>query len=483
MGPGRSSSLLIGGDSSVAVGSGWTGGSSDNSVGVDLRDAPGEPPFPLNKGKGRIDEIKYPGGSEYLKSAMKNALAVGPSKVGPLYEAIFSRRYRPPFGVRVWSPDVLTSYVVQVPKMVCFFEVAFDNGLRFPLHPFIKGVLQHFNVCPSQLAPNFWGILIGLMVLFRDKGFGVPNIALFLDLFSVKEASEGFLYLSRRTGAPLIITDLPSSHRLWKERYFFVSERNWEYDPLNKDDTLGVPVAWTTPENLREYRFIFGIVFVSSLGISNSALTACLSGVQPDLSPEDKVIMQELAKCSPRTYSELIKSDIPGPLILRSTRSAALRPSPPSTMKFSPVGSSVAKPTKGELLDRVETLSRKSRSVKHKTSDSVEKDRPTWGKVLKLGASSSSPSTHVRIPGQVLPPPVEVPKAPSSQPRSGSAAKVKDSSGMDAEHSLEAMPITVWSPPRAECLATLLEGGRVEDEGLRSWQRWRFLALQCRACS
>ena len=189
-------------------------------------ETPGGPPFTLNKGKGRIDEIKYPGGSEYLKSAMHNALAVGPSKVGPLYGATFARRYRPPFGVRVWFPDILTSYVVPVPKMVCFFEVAFDNSLRFPLHPFIKGVLQHFNVCPSQLLPNCWGILVGLLVFFRDKGLGVPSIALFLDLFSVKESAKGFLYFSRRAGAPLVIFDLPSSHRLWKERYFFVSGRN-----------------------------------------------------------------------------------------------------------------------------------------------------------------------------------------------------------------------------------------------------------------
>ena len=176
-------------------------------------------------------------------------MAVGPSKVGPLYGATFSRRYKPPFGVRVWSPDILTSYVVPVPKMVCFFEVDFDNGLRFPLHPFIKGVLQHFNVCPSQLSPNCWGIFVGLLVFFRDRGLSVPSIALFLDLFRAKETAEGFLYFSRCTGAPLIISDLPSSHRLWKERYFFVSSRNWEYDPLDKDDALGVPVAWTTPEN------------------------------------------------------------------------------------------------------------------------------------------------------------------------------------------------------------------------------------------
>ena len=146
---------------------------------------------------------------------------------------------------------------------------------------------------------------------------------------------------------------------------------------MKGDDTLGVPVAWTTLENLREYRFVFGTVFVSSLGISNSTLTTRLSVVRPDLNPEDKFIMQELAKCSSRNYSELIRSDIPGPSSLRSTRSTALRPSPPSAMKFSSVGPSISKPTKGELLARVETLSRKSWSVKGKTSDSVEKDRQT----------------------------------------------------------------------------------------------------------
>ena len=153
---------------------------------------------------------------------------MGPSKVGPSYGATFVRRYQPPFGVRVWSSDVLTSYVVFVPKMVCFFEVAFENGLRFPLHPFIKRVLQTFNVYSSQLSPNGWGILVGLLVFFRDRGLGAPSIVVFLYLFVAKETSEGFLYFSWRSDAPLVISYLPSSHKFWKERYFFVSGRNWE---------------------------------------------------------------------------------------------------------------------------------------------------------------------------------------------------------------------------------------------------------------
>ena len=132
-----------------------------------------------------------------------------------------------------------------------------------------------------------------------------------------------------------------------------------------------------------------------SLGISNSALSTYLSGARPDLSPEDNFVTLALAECPPHPYAELIKSDIPGPSSSRSACSVVLRPLPPSTMQVSPIGPSVAKPTKGELLARLETLSRNPQSVKRKTLDSVEKDRSASIKVLKLGASSSSPSTHV----------------------------------------------------------------------------------------
>ena len=125
-------------------------------------------------------------------------------------------------------------------------------------------------------------------------------------------------------------------------------------------------------------------------------MSACFSGARIDLSAEDNAITLALAECPPRPYAELIKSDIPGPSSSRSALSAALRPSPPSTMRVSPIGPSTTKPTKGELLVQLETLSRKPRSVKRKTPGSAEKDRPALAKVPKLGASSSSPSSHVR---------------------------------------------------------------------------------------
>ena len=76
-------------------------------------------------------------------------------------------------------------------------------------------------------------------------------------------------------------------------------------------------------------------------------------------------------------------------------------------MRVSPIGPSAANPTRGELLTQLETLSRKPQSVKRKTSGSSEKDRPASAKVLKLRASPSSPSAHVRDSEQAPSPPSE----------------------------------------------------------------------------
>ena len=194
------------------------------------------------------------------------------------------------------------------------------------------------------------------------------------------------------------------------------------------------------------------------------------SGIRPNLSPEDRVVKRKLAKCLLRAYSNLIRSDIPGSSGSKSSRPSTLRPLPPSVMKFSYERPLVVKPTKGELQARVETLSRRSRSAKQKSQDSLKKSHPAWGKAPRLGTSSSSPFAHVRVQGQVLPSLARVPRAPGAQPRSAFATKAKDSSGRAVEPPLEVMPISVWSPPAqsAEPPPSIVEDlgrKRLEDDG------------------
>ena len=69
----------------------------------------------------------------------------------------------------------------------------------------------------------------------------------------MKEVAEGFLYISKSFSASLIISDLPSSRKHWKESYFFIGGHNWEYNPINREDTLEIPTVWTALENLREF--------------------------------------------------------------------------------------------------------------------------------------------------------------------------------------------------------------------------------------
>ena len=99
--PNRSSGLRIGGRLAEESESRQTGGRSGNfSTVVDRAPPVGHPSLP-GKGKGKNSEIKYHGGSEYLRAAVKYVDAVGLSRVEPLYEKTFVTCYRPPLGVQV----------------------------------------------------------------------------------------------------------------------------------------------------------------------------------------------------------------------------------------------------------------------------------------------------------------------------------------------------------------------------------------------
>ena len=106
------------------------------------------------------------------------------------------------------------------------------------------------------------------------------------------------------------------------------------------------------------------------------------SVIRPSLSSEDEEVKRKLVKCSPRKYSELIRSDILGPFGIKSSRPSSLRPSQTSIIKLS----------WEELQARVEFLAKKKRSAKRKVPAAPESIHATRGKVSKLGASSS-PST------------------------------------------------------------------------------------------
>ena len=79
--PNRSSGLRIGGRHAEESESRRTGGGSGSLAAVVDRAPPADHPSPSGKGKGKISEIRYPSGSEYLKAVVKYVDAVGSSRV------------------------------------------------------------------------------------------------------------------------------------------------------------------------------------------------------------------------------------------------------------------------------------------------------------------------------------------------------------------------------------------------------------------
>ena len=178
------------------------------------------------------------------------------------------------------------------------------------------------------------------------------------------------------------------------------------------------------------------------MNFSDFILSSCFPDARLDLSAEDNVIALALAGYPARPYAELIRSDIPGPSNLRSTRSSASRSSPTATLGSSPIGLTAATPTRGEILVHLGAMSRKPRSVKRKKPSSTEEDRPVSAKVQKLRASLTA-----REPEQASSPLDEAPVVLSPPPPSKPDGEAKSPLSTAVEQLLVVIPITVWNPP------------------------------------
>ena len=142
----------------------------------------------------------------------------------------FKDRFQFPKRVRVRLPSKEERAYNFFPEEVCFYESSFACGLRFPVHPFLMELLDHFGIAPRQLMPNSWRIVVncmGIWLAAMDRDMLRVNELVYL--YHLKASKEYRYYelvpWERRTR---IIKGLPSSFRYWKSRFFFVSRDDFE---------------------------------------------------------------------------------------------------------------------------------------------------------------------------------------------------------------------------------------------------------------
>ena len=75
----------------------------------------------------------------------------------------FKDRFLFPERVRVHLPSKGEQACSFFPGEVCFYKSSFACGLRFPVHPFLMELLDHFGIALGQLMPNLWRIVVSCM--------------------------------------------------------------------------------------------------------------------------------------------------------------------------------------------------------------------------------------------------------------------------------------------------------------------------------
>ncbi|KAL6574236.1 hypothetical protein OROHE_001140 [Orobanche hederae] len=133
---------------------------------------------------------------------------------------------------------------------ICFYEIAFEIGLRLPLIPFIMEVLAHYGCAPSQLMPNAWRLLLGLQSLGETKGISISVGTLRRTYYLKQHDSEmGRLQLNLRPEKqPLINIASKSDFCSWKGRYFFVESKH----VFGPGGSGGIPTHWVGISGLRD---------------------------------------------------------------------------------------------------------------------------------------------------------------------------------------------------------------------------------------
>ena len=101
------------------------------------------------------------------------------------------------------------------------YEDSLKAGLRFPIPSFVIRLLTEYNMCPAQIAPNSWRIIIGFLSLcLLHKR--TPTINLFRACYSLKTHPDSdWWYFSPKKGLQFI-RGAPSSVHGWKTRFLFV---------------------------------------------------------------------------------------------------------------------------------------------------------------------------------------------------------------------------------------------------------------------
>ena len=154
--------------------------------------------------------------------------------------AFFRDAYKVPANVEV-KPDGPNDGLAYRNGWMSFWLVSIvEGGVCFPLHPLVRDCLREWRLCPCQLLPNGYKIIMGVVRLNQilNIGLGVPDIEDTYDLCKSAEGDTYYLRLRvRRTG---FVTALEDSNKYAGEDRVLV-RGGWEFGEAEPGTTVRIP--------------------------------------------------------------------------------------------------------------------------------------------------------------------------------------------------------------------------------------------------
>uniref|UniRef100_A0A2N9GDS0 Uncharacterized protein n=1 Tax=Fagus sylvatica TaxID=28930 RepID=A0A2N9GDS0_FAGSY len=131
------------------------------------------------------------------------------------------------------------------------YQIPDDVVLRIPDSD-ERACLSQICLAPGQVNPNGWRTIIACMVMWRVSSNGGEDLTVDEFLFCYEPCqialSRGFWTFKNRDANTRVVQGLPTSDRIWKDKYFFVCGDNWERLPQEDPrDFVGVRRSWGTP--------------------------------------------------------------------------------------------------------------------------------------------------------------------------------------------------------------------------------------------
>ena len=167
-------------------------------------------------------------------------------------ESRIRKRFQIPPSIKIGIPSASDRACSYFPDEVCFYEADFANGLRFPIHPFIKELFLCLKIAPTQLVPNSWRTLVCCMVIWMSTNEGdILKVEKFLHFYHLgRPKLPGYWEFKPWDKNSRLVFNSPSSLREWKTKFFFMSSEGWETTPSeNLENAPKLLHRWGTPDS------------------------------------------------------------------------------------------------------------------------------------------------------------------------------------------------------------------------------------------